>query len=65
MILVEETTVNPVAATEPKRTLVAPEKPVPVMVTVVPPVVGLEAGEMAVTVGCAEEPEEPVVRFEL
>ena len=51
MILVEETTVKREAATEPKRTLVAPEKPVPVMVTLVFPVVGPEVGEIAVTVG--------------
>ena len=49
MISVEETTVKLVAATAPKATLVAPLKPVPVMVTVVPPVVGPELGEMAVT----------------
>jgi hypothetical protein len=49
--LVEETTVKPEAATEPKRTLVAPEKPVPVMVTLVFPVVGAEVGEIAITVG--------------
>ena len=35
-----ETTVKLVAATVPKSTLVAPVKPVPVMVTVVPPASG-------------------------
>jgi hypothetical protein len=37
---VEETTLKLLAATLPKSTLVAPVKPVPVMVTVVFPVVG-------------------------
>ena len=45
VIWVSETTVKLVAATVPKSTLVAPVKPVPVMVTVVPPVVGPEVGE--------------------
>ena len=40
-----------VAATVPKRTLVAPVNPVPVMVTVVPPAVEPEVGEMAVVLG--------------
>ena len=39
------------AAVAPKVTTVAPEKPVPVMVTVVPPVAGPEVGEIEVTVG--------------
>ena len=51
MIWVDETTVKLVAATVPKSTLVAPVKPVPVMVTVVPPPVGPDVGEMLVTVG--------------
>ena len=51
VISVDETTVKLVAATVPKTTLVAPVKLVPVMVTVVPPAVGPEVGEMAVTVG--------------
>jgi len=51
VISVEETTVKLVAATPPKRTLVAPVKFVPVMVTVVPPVLGPEVGETLVTVG--------------
>jgi len=44
-------TVKLVAATKPKTTLVAPVKPVPVMVTVEPPAVGPDVGEMEVTVG--------------
>jgi hypothetical protein len=51
---VEETTVKLVAATAPKTTLVVPVKPVPVMVTVVPPVVGPELGEMELTIGGEE-----------
>ena len=51
VILVDETTVKLVAATAPKRTWVAPVKPVPVMVTVVPPAGGPEVGEMAVMAG--------------
>ncbi|MNL31508.1 hypothetical protein D3C87_1532990 [compost metagenome] len=39
------------AAVAPKVTTVAPEKPVPVMVTVVPPLAGPEVGEIKVTVG--------------
>ena len=35
----------------PKSTLVAPDSPVPVIVTVVPPVIGPEAGLTPVTVG--------------
>ena len=42
--MVELTTVTPVAASVPKSTAVAPVKPVPVMVTVVPPAVGPEVG---------------------
>jgi len=51
VILVSDTTVKLVAATVPKTTLVAPVKPVPVMVTVVPPDAGPEAGATPVTVG--------------
>ena len=51
MIWVALLTVKPVAAVAPKVTAVAPEKPVPVMVTVVPPVAGPEVGEIEVTVG--------------
>jgi hypothetical protein len=53
VICVPETTVNFVAATDPKRTLVAPVRPVPVMVTLVPPAVGPEDGAIAVIVGAA------------
>ena len=51
VIEVEETTVTPVAAFAPKSTAVAPVKFVPVMVTLVPAVVGPAAGLTAVTVG--------------
>ena len=51
VISVEETTVKLVAATAPKSTLVAPVKPVPVMVTVVPPAGGPDVGEMEVMAG--------------
>ena len=44
-------TVNVVAGVVPKVTLVAPVKPVPVMVTGVPPLIGPVVGEMPVTVG--------------
>ena len=61
MILVAETTVKLVAATAPKTTLVAPVKLVPVMVTVVPPLVGPDLGETAVTVGAATAPKSTLV----
>ena len=48
-----ELTVNPVAGVAPKLTAVAPLKPVPVMVTELPPANGPLVGEMEVTVGCA------------
>jgi hypothetical protein len=44
-----------VAATEPKTTLVAPVRLVPVIVTVVPPEVDPEVGEREVTVGVVLE----------
>ena len=44
MIEVGEMTVKAVAAVAPKLTAVAPVKPVPVMVTVVPPVAGPGSG---------------------
>ena len=56
---VSESTVKLGAGTEPKSTVVTPGKPkmfwkpVPVMVTVFPPVVGPAAGETPVTVGSA------------
>ena len=51
MIVVAETTLKLTAATDPKVTLVAPLSAVPVIVTVVPPAAGPEAGEMAVMAG--------------
>ena len=51
MIEVALTTVTPVAAVAPNKTAVAPVKPVPVMVTLVPP--PPELGLTAVTVGAA------------
>jgi hypothetical protein len=53
VIEVAETMVTLVAAAPPIVTAVAPVKPVPVMVTDVPPAVGPEFGEIAVTVGGA------------
>src|SRR6516162_9703639 len=53
VIEVSLTTVTFVAATVPKSTAVAPVKPVPVIVTVVPPAGGPLVGLMAVTVGAA------------
>jgi len=53
VILVEEWTVKWVVVTVPKRTEVAPVKPVPVMVTRFPPAVGPLRGLTAVTVGLA------------
>jgi hypothetical protein len=48
---VELTTVTLVAAVPPKLTVAPLEKPVPVMVTDVPPLVVPEVGEIADTVG--------------
>jgi hypothetical protein len=50
-MLVELTTTTLVAAAPPMVTPVAPVKPVPVIVTGVPPAVEPEVGEMDVTVG--------------
>jgi len=47
------TTVTPVAAVPPKATVAPETKLVPVMVTLVPPVVGPEVGEIEETVGAA------------
>ena len=44
MIWVSESTVNELAAVAPKATAVAPVKPVPVIVTVVPPACGPLSG---------------------
>jgi hypothetical protein len=46
-----ETTLKLVAATVPNLTVVAPVKPVPVMVTVVPPPTGPEVGDTPVNAG--------------
>jgi hypothetical protein len=51
VICVAEFTVKPVAAVAPNVTAVAPDRFVPVNVTVVPPVVGPAVGEMLVIVG--------------
>ena len=48
---VEELTTRPVPATVPNFTTVAPVKPVPVTVTVVPPAVDPEEGPTPVTAG--------------
>jgi hypothetical protein len=53
VIDVAELTVKLVAAVAPKVTPVAPVKPLPAMVTVVPPGAGPEVGEIDVTVGAA------------
>jgi len=53
VIWVSETTVNDGAGVAPKRTAVAPVKPVPVIVTVVPPPEDPEAGETERTAGVA------------
>ena len=50
-ICVGESTSKLEAGTVPKRTLVAPERLLPVMVTGVPPVVGPVLGETPVTFG--------------
>ena len=50
-------TVNAVAAVAPKLTAVAPVKPVPVIVTEVPPAVGPLVGLTLVTVGAGDERE--------
>ncbi|MGA8724369.1 MAG: hypothetical protein WB565_04965, partial [Acidimicrobiales bacterium] len=51
VIWVSETTVKVEAAVVPKVTAVAAVKPVPVMVTEVPPAVGPEVGATELTVG--------------
>jgi hypothetical protein len=52
-ICVSEITPNGVAFAEPKVTAVAPVRPVPTMVTLVPPAAGPEDGTMLETVGDA------------
>jgi hypothetical protein len=56
VILVEDDTLKFDAGTVPKRTLVAPVKFVPLMVTDVPPAVGPDVGEREVTAGNLLEP---------
>ena len=51
MSCVSETTLKPLAATLPNATLVAPVNPLPVIVTVVPPAVVPDDGEIDVVVG--------------
>jgi hypothetical protein len=51
VIWVSELTVTLVAAVAPNLTDVAPVKPVPVIVTTVPPAAGPEVGLMPVTLG--------------
>lgn len=51
VIDVAELTVKLTALAAPNVTAVAPVKPVPVIVTVVPPLVGPAVGEIDVTVG--------------
>jgi hypothetical protein len=51
VISVDDTTVTLVAATVPKFTVAPDKKPVPSMVTAVPPLVGPTSGETLVTVG--------------
>ena len=53
VIWVGELTVKPVAEVAPNVTAVVPEKPLPVMVTVVPPASGPDVGETELTVGAA------------
>ncbi|WP_245560438.1 hypothetical protein [Nocardia asiatica] len=48
-----------VVAVLPNLTVVGPVKPVPVIVTLVPPVVGPDVGEMEVMVGIALPPRLP------
>ena len=53
VILVSDTTTKLFAATDPNLTALAPLNPDPRTVTVVPPVVGPEAGDIEVTFGNA------------
>src|ERR1700730_708374 len=50
------TTITLLAAVRPTVTVAPDRKPVPVMVTVVPPLTGPELGEIAVTVGGGDRP---------
>ena len=51
VIVVELVTLTPVAALPPMVTVAPLTKFVPVMVTLVPPAIGPELGDIAVTVG--------------
>ena len=53
VIWLSERTLNDIAGVLPNVTAVAPSKPVPVIVTEVPPAVEPLAGETAVTAGAA------------
>ena len=57
-MVVPLTTVTPVAAVPPKLTVAPDKKPVPVIVTAVPPAVVPETGEIALTVGAGLPPVE-------
>ena len=59
VIWVAEFTVKLVAAVAPNLTAVAPVKPVPVMTTLVPPVVGPDVGASPVTVGAGKKVNVP------
>ena len=52
------TTVTPVAAVPPRLTVAPDKKPVPVIVTAVPPLTEPEVGEIDVTLGAGLPPEE-------
>lgn len=59
MIEVLLTTFTPVAAVPPRVTVAPDRKPVPVMVTAVPPEPEPVVGEIALTVGAGFDPELP------
>jgi len=62
------TTVTPVAGVSPRFTVAPAWNPVPVMLTAVPPPIGPELGEIAVTVGTELDPDvyvNPSVRLPL
>ena len=61
VMLVALTTVTPVAAVPPRLTVAPVKKPVPVMVTAVPPLVVPVAGDIAVTVGAGFVGASPVL----
>ena len=51
VILVADTTLNLIAATDPNSTFVAPVKPLPLIVTVLPPATGPDDGTIPVITG--------------